>query len=170
MTRLRDVAASDSALRATSDTSAGHRRALVLTFAMTIQLVTLARPAVAQRAGDIGAGPIEGTWTVTGSEQEGNPWREISGATLTIGGGQFTLQFVDNSRTYKGRVRQAGGPQEFDFVHSEGRDAGKTWLSLVSSNGQLLKICFTYAGENPRPTTLTTSPGEGTTLIGLRRK
>jgi uncharacterized protein (TIGR03067 family) len=143
---------------------------IVLTVVAAVQLVVFSSLAAAQRAGDIGAGPIEGTWTVTGSEQEGNPWREIAGATMTIGAGQFTLQFADNSRTYKGEVKQAGGPQLFDFVHSEGRDAGKTWLALVSSNGQLLKICFTYAGENPRPTTLTTSPGEGTTLIGLRRR
>ncbi|HEY3092177.1 MAG TPA: hypothetical protein VGJ52_03735 [Vicinamibacterales bacterium] len=145
-------------------------RAVALTFVAALQLVAFSSRAAGQRAGDIGAGPMEGTWTVTGSEQEGNPWREISGATLTIGGGQFALQFADNSRTYRGEVKQVGGPQEFDFVHREGRDAGRTWQALVSSNGQLLKICFTYAGENPRPTTLTTSPGEGTTLIGLRRK
>jgi uncharacterized protein (TIGR03067 family) len=145
-------------------------RVAILTLAVAVQVAAFAVPAAAQRAGDIGAGPIEGTWTVTGSEQEGNPWREIAGATMTIGAGQFTLQFADNGRTYKGDVRQVGGPQEFDFVHKDGQDTGKTWQALVSSNGQLLKICFTYAGENPRPTTLTTSPGEGTTLIGLRRK
>ena len=144
-------------------------RLLVMTLAVAMQLVACCTLVAAQRAGDIGAGPIEGTWTVTGSEQEGNPWREIAGATMTIGGGQFTLQFADGSRMYRGDVKP-GGPQEFDFVHTGGRDAGKTWQALVSSNGQLLKICFTYAGENPRPTTLTTSPGEGTTLIGLRRK
>jgi uncharacterized protein (TIGR03067 family) len=142
-----------------------------LTVALVIPLLAISVPAAAQnRAGDIGAGPIEGTWTVTGSEQEGNPWREIAAATLTIGGGQFTLQFANNGRVYKGDVKQMGGPQDVDFVHKEGPDAGKTWQALVSSNGQVLKICFTYSGENPRPTTLTTSPGEGTTLIGLRRK
>lgn len=131
----------------------------------------LADAAVAQnRAGDVGAGPIEGTWTVTGSEREGVPWRDIAGATMTIGGGQFTLQFANGGALYKGDVRQAGGPQQFDFVQTAGPDAGKTWQALVSSNGQLLKICFTYVGEGPRPNTLTTSPGEGTTLIGLRRK
>jgi len=140
-------------------------------FALAVGLVWLAgAPEAQNRAGDIGAGPIEGAWAVTGSEREGTPWREIAGAAMTIGGGQFTLQFVDNGAVYKGEVRQAGGPQVFDFVHKEGPDAGKTWLALVSSNGQLLKICFTYSGDNPRPTTLTTSPGEGTTLIGLRRK
>ena len=147
----------------------GVIRAASARLAVVLQLAICATVA-AQRAGDVGAGPIEGTWTVTGSEQEGIPWREISGATLTIGSGQFALQFADNSRAYKGTVRQAGGPQLVDFVHSEGHDTGKTWLALVSSNGQLLKICFAYAGENPRPTTLTTSPGEGTTLIGLRRR
>ena len=140
-------------------------------FTLAAGIVWLAVTAGAQnRAGDIGAGPIEGTWAVTGSEREGTPWREIAGATMTIGGGQFTLQFVDGGPLYKGDIRQVGGPQVFDFVHKEGPDAGKTWLGLVSSNGQLLKICFTYSGDNPRPTTLTTSPGEGTTLIGLRRK
>jgi uncharacterized protein (TIGR03067 family) len=122
------------------------------------------------RAGDLGAGPIEGTWMVTGSEREGNPWREIAGATMTIMGGQFTLQFAGNGPAYKGEVKQVGGPQDFDFVQKEGPDAGKTWQALVSSNGQLLKICYTYTGDNGRPTTLTTSPGEGTTLIGLRRR
>jgi hypothetical protein len=47
---------------------------------------------------------------------------------------------------------------------------GKVWQALVSSNGQLLKICFNYPADGARPNTLTTSPGEGTTLIGLRRK
>ncbi len=89
---------------------------------------------------------------------------------MTIMGGQFTLQFANNGPVYKGDVKQVGGPQDFDFVQKEGPDAGQTWQALVSSNGQLLKICYTYSGENGRPTTLTTSPGEGTTLIGLRRK
>ena len=131
----------------------------------------LAPAASAQnRAGDLGAGPIEGTWTVTGSEREGNPWREIAGASMTIMGGQFTLQFANSGPMYKGEIKQVGGPEDFDLVQKEGPDAGKTWQALVSSNGQLLKICFTYSGENGRPTSLTTSPGEGTTLIGLRRK
>ena len=146
------------------------RRVLLILMLMIGTLwLTPAAPAQ-NRAGDIGAGPIEGTWTVTGSEREGAPWREISGATMTIGGAQFTLQFNNNGPLYKGEVKQVGGPQVFDFVQKEGPDAGKTWQALVASNGQLLKICFTYTGDNDRPTTLTTSPGEGATLIGLRRK
>lgn len=146
-----------------------RRVCLMLTLAFCS--LWLVPPAFAQnRAGDIGAGPIEGTWTVTGSEREGSPWREIAGATMTITGQQFTLQFVNNGPLYKGDVKQVGGPQEFDFVQREGPDSGKTWQALVSSNGQLLKICFTFTGAEPRPNTLTTSPGEGTTLIGLRRK
>jgi len=140
-------------------------------FAMIVAALWLAPAASAQnRAGDIGAGPIEGMWAVTGSEREGAPWREIAGAAMTIGGGQFTLQFTNGGPAYKGDVKQVGGPQVFDFVHREGPDAGKTWLALVSSNGEVLKICFAYSGENDRPNTLTTSPGEGTTLIGLRRR
>ena len=146
------------------------RRVIVILtlIAGTLWLVPAAR--AQNRAGDLGAGPIEGTWTVTGSEREGNPWREIAGASMTIMGGQFTLQFNNNGPVYKGDIKQVGGPQDFDLVQKEGPDAGKTWQALVSSNGQLLKICFTYSGENGRPTSLTTSPGEGTTLIGLRRK
>lgn len=144
------------------------RLLMMMALASTLWLVPAA---VAQnRAGDIGAGPIEGTWMVTGSEREGTPWREIAGATLTIGGGQFTLQFANGGPAYKGETKQVGGAQEFDFVQKEGPDAGKTWQALVSSNGQLLKICFSYAADGPRPNTLTTSPGEGTTLIGLRRR
>ena len=146
-----------------------HRVDLMLT--LIVGTLWLVPAAFAQnRAGDIGAGPIEGTWTVTGSEREGNPWREISGATMTINGGQFTLQFANNGPLYKGEVKQVGGPQEFDFVQKEGPETGKVWQALVSSNGQLLKICFSYAGDGARPNSLTTSPGEGTTLIGLRRK
>lgn len=146
-------------------------RRVLLMLTLLVGTLWLAPSTLAQnRAGDIGAGPIEGTWTVTGSEHEGNPWREIAGATMTIGSGQFTLQFNNSGPVYKGEIRQVSGQQVVDFVQKEGPDAGKTWQALVSSNGQLLKICFAYAGENDRPTTLTTSPGEGTTLIGLRRK
>jgi uncharacterized protein (TIGR03067 family) len=146
-----------------------RRLIVILTLiAGTLWLVPAAR--AQNRAGDLGAGPIEGTWTVTGSEREGNPWREIAGASMTIMGGQFTLQFTNNGPVYKGDIKQVGGPEDFDLVQKEGPDAGKTWQALVSSNGQLLKICFTHSGENGRPTSLTTSPGEGTTLIGLRRK
>jgi uncharacterized protein (TIGR03067 family) len=149
----------------------GMTRRVIVVLTLTVGTLWLMPAASAQnRAGDLGAGPIEGTWMVTGSEREGNPWREISAATMTIMGGQFTLQFANNGPVYKGEVKQVGGPQDFDFVQKEGPDAGKTWQALVSSNGQLLKICYTYSGENGRPTTLTTSPGEGTTLIGLRRK
>jgi uncharacterized protein (TIGR03067 family) len=146
-------------------------RRVVVMLALMVGTLWLAPAALAQnRAGDIGAGPVEGTWTVTGSEREGNPWREIAAATMTIMGGQFTLQFANNGPLYKGDVKQVGGPQDFDFVQKEGPDAGKTWQALVSSNGLLLKICFNYPADGARPNTLTTSPGEGTTLIGLRRR
>jgi uncharacterized protein (TIGR03067 family) len=146
-------------------------RRVIVTLTLLAGTLWLVPAALAQnRAGDLGAGPIEGTWTVTGSEREGNPWREIAGASMTIMGGQFTLQFANTGPVYKGEIKQVGGPEDFDLVQKEGPDAGKTWQALVSSNGQLLKICFTYSGENGRPTSLTTSPGEGTTLIGLRRK
>jgi len=146
-----------------------HRVDLMLT--LIVGTLWLVPAAFAQnRAGDIGAGPIEGTWTVTGSERDGSPWREIAGASMTITGAQFTLQFANNGPLYKGDVKQIGGPQEFDFVQKEGPEVGKVWQALVSSNGQLLKICFSYAGDGARPNSLTTSPGEGTTLIGLRRK
>ena len=146
-------------------------RRMLMAYTLAAGLLWLMPAAFAQnRAGDIGAGPIEGTWTVTGSERDGNPWREIFGATMTITGGQFALQFTNNGPVYKGDVKQMGGPQEFDFVQKEGPETGKVWQALVSSNGQLLKICFNYAGDGARPNSLTTSPGEGTTLIGLRRK
>jgi len=146
-------------------------RQMLITFALMVGTLWLAPAASAQnRAGDIGAGPIEGTWTVTGSERDGSPWREIAGAAMTIAGGKFTLQFANSGPVYKGDVKQVGGPLEFDFVQKEGPEVGKVWQALVSSNGQLLKICFNYPADGARPNTLTTSPGEGTTLIGLRRK
>ncbi len=146
-------------------------RRLFMTFALIVGTLWLTPAVFAQnRAGDIGAGPIEGTWTVTGSERDGSPWREIAGASMTITGAQFTLQFANSGPVYKGDVKQISGPQEFDFVQKEGPEVGKVWQALVSSNGQLLKICFNYPADGARPTTLTTSPGEGTTLIGLRRK
>lgn len=147
------------------------RRRMFMTFALILWTLWLAPTVFAQnRAGDIGAGPIEGTWTVTGSERDGTPWRDIVGASMTITGAQFTLQFANNGPLYKGDVKQIGGPQEFDFVQNDGPEVGKVWQALVSSNGQLLKICFNYPVDGARPNTLTTSPGEGTTLIGLRRK
>ena len=145
------------------------RRLLGRMIALTILLGS--PTVVAQnRAGDIGAAPIEGSWMVTGAERDGTPWREIAGATMTIGSGQFTLQFAGSGAAYKGEVKQSGGAQEIDFIQREGPESGKTWQALVSSNGQLLKICFNYSGDGPRPNTLTTSPGEGTTLMGLRRR
>ena len=146
------------------------RRILAMLTLMIGALWLLPAAFAQNRAGDIGAGPIEGTWTVTGSERDGSPWREITGAAMTITGAQFTLQFADNGPLYKGDVKRIGGPQEFDFVHKEGPEMGKVWQALVSSNGQLLKICFNYPADGARPNSLTTSPGEGTTLIGLRRK
>lgn len=146
-------------------------RISALSLVVAAFFLTVPSAASAQnRAGDIGAGPIDGMWTVTGAERDGNPWRDIAAAMVTIGGGQFSLEFANGGPVYKGEVKPAGGQQLVDFVHREGPDAGKTWEALVSSNGQLLKICFAYGGENPRPTSLTTSPGEGTTLIGLRRR
>ena len=69
---------------------------------------------------------------------------------MTIAGAQFTLQFANNGPLYKGDVKQIGGPQEFDFVQKEGPEVGKVWQALVSSNGQLLKICFNYPrGRRP---------------------
>jgi uncharacterized protein (TIGR03067 family) len=146
-------------------------RHVFLTLTLVVGSLWLAPAAIAQnRAGDIGNGPMEGTWTVTGWERDGNPWREIAGATMTITATEFTLQTPNNGPVYKGEIKPANRQQEFDFVQKEGPDAGKTWAALVSSNGQLLKICYSVAGDGPRPTSLTTSPGEGTSLIGLRRK
>ena len=78
---------------------------MLMTLTLMVGTLWLTPAAFAQnRAGDIGAGPIEGTWTVTGSERDGSPWREIAGATMTITGAQFTVQFANNGPLYKGDV------------------------------------------------------------------
>ena len=52
----------------------GMTRRMFMTFALIVGTLWLAPAVFAQnRAGDIGAGPIEGTWTVTGSERDGSP-------------------------------------------------------------------------------------------------
>jgi uncharacterized protein (TIGR03067 family) len=59
---------------------------------------------------------------------------------------------------------------ELDVQFEEGKDQGKTSLSIYAWDGENLKICGANSDGGKRPTDFTTTPDEDRALVVFRRQ
>lgn len=113
---------------------------------------------------------IQGTWTVTEAEQDGQPLDRIKGNTLTVDGDKFTI--ATKTSDLKGTLTLYPDtmPKGVDWTHTEGAVEGRVWYAIYSLEGDDLKLC--YKDPNPekqRPGEFATKPGTNTLFVTLKR-
>jgi uncharacterized protein (TIGR03067 family) len=86
---------------------------------------------------------LQGTWTATKAERDGNAADDVVGHRLSFTGNRFQILSKDGKPLYAGivRVNSSARPWEIDFEHTEEALKGKTWKGIYVLDGDTLTIC-----------------------------
>src|SRR5262245_43081744 len=131
---------------------------IVLTFASAI-------PAEAAPA------DLEGIWTASRAEREGERADELVGHRLAFSGNRFQIDSPDGKPLYAGtfQINPSSEPASIDFEHSRGVLSGKVWKGIYQLNRETLTICDNAANlEKGRPTAFEAKAGSGSVLLTFR--
>jgi uncharacterized protein (TIGR03067 family) len=111
---------------------------------------------------------LQGTWTVTTLEVDGNQMPTPPGACIVIEGSRF--QSLGMGAVYEGKVEldTRKSPKHFDLLFTKGPEKGTRSLGIYELNGDDWKLCLTVTGST-RPMKFATTPGSGHALETLRR-
>ena len=76
---------------------------------------------------------LQGTWTATKAERDGNAADDVVGHRLSFTGNRFQIQSEDGQPLYAGtaRVDPSATPAAIDFEHTEGALKGKAWQGIM---------------------------------------
>ena len=108
---------------------------------------------------------LQGTWTVTGGEHEGEPLDVIVGGTMRITNLGFEIETASANRlTGELRLDPATNPRQMDLVHAD----GTTWRGIYEVDGNAFRLIYVETDE-PRPTAFATSPATQASLVTLVR-
>ena len=112
---------------------------------------------------------LQGTWTVTALEMDGEemPAEMLDNARVTIEADHFSSTGMGPD--YKGTLRldAAATPRKFDLHFDEGPEKGNTNRGIYEINGDTLKLCLATRGK-ARPSSFATKPGSGFALEILK--
>src|SRR4051812_4804016 len=92
-------------------------------------------------AADKDGDALQGTWTVTEAEENGQPLDRIKGNTLTIDGSKFTIKTETSDLKGTFALHPDIMPKGMDLTHVEGAVKGRIWYAVYSLDGDELKIC-----------------------------
>ena len=127
--------------------------------------------AVAQPAEDAQK-HLQGTWTATQAERDGNAADDVVGHRLSLTGNRFQLQSADGKPLYAGTVRldPSAQPAAIDFAHTEGALKGKAWQGIYALDGDTLTVCDNAPNlDKGRPAAFEAPRGSGYVLITFKR-
>ena len=127
--------------------------------------------AVAQPAEDAQK-HLQGTWTATQAERDGNAADDVVGHRLSLTGNRFQLQSADGKPLYAGTVRldPSAQPAAIDFEHTEGALKGKAWQGIYALDGDTLTVCDNAPNlDKGRPAAFEATRGSGYVLITFKR-
>ena len=114
---------------------------------------------------------LDGTWSVTALETEGNaiPAGMIGNSKIIVSGDRFTT--VAMGASYGGvlHIDESVTPHTLDLMFDEGPHAGIASLAIYKRKGDCWTICLGFAG-NKRPTEFKTTAGSGHALETLTRE
>ncbi len=113
---------------------------------------------------------LQGVWTTTAAEHNGQPDEFVKGDTITIQSNSFVIKGKEG--TMKGTLKLGAGQKLLtaDFVHSDGPFKGKTALAIYEVNGDECKFCFAPPGAKDRPSELAAKAGSQNFLVTLKRE
>ena len=140
----------------------GTRRRLPLLVALGLLVAT--SPLLAQPGAR-----LEGTWTATSAERDGQSAPDVVGHVLTFTGDRFAIS-RDGRAVYEGTYRTAEGrPAQIDFDNTSARLQG-TWKGIYRLDGTSLRICDNAPDmTKPRPTAFSAAAGSGYVCVDFTR-
>jgi uncharacterized protein (TIGR03067 family) len=115
---------------------------------------------------------LQGTWTATKAERDGNTADDVVGHRLSFTGNRFQIQSEDGTLLYAGTIRvdPSAKPVAIDFEHTEGVLKGKAWQGIYALNGDTLTVCDNAPNlDKGRPATFEAPSGSGYVLITFKR-
>jgi uncharacterized protein (TIGR03067 family) len=128
-------------------------------------------PATAQPAGDARK-KLQGTWTATKAERDGQAAGDVVGHRLSFTGDRFQIQSKDGKPLYAGAVRvdPAAKPAAIDFEHADGTLKGKAWKGIYALDGDTLTVCDNAPDPGKgRPSAFEAKRGSGYVLVTFKR-
>lgn len=140
--------------------------------ALLCALVLLAPPAFDDDPMPLDKAKIQGAWTITEVEEDGEtiPAEALADQVLEFEGDKYFVKVSDEvveSGTFT--IRPEKSPRELDLKIQKGDDAGKVQLGLYKFDGERLKLALARPGEKQRPTIFETK-GEGAALLSSTLK
>jgi uncharacterized protein (TIGR03067 family) len=143
-----------------------------LTWAMCWLIIgTALVPAFAQPAEEAHK-KLQGPWTATRAERDGQAADDVVGHRLSFTGNRFQIQSKDGKPLYTGAVRvdPRAKPAAIDFEHAEGALKGKAWKGIYALDGDTLTICDNAPNlDKSRPAAFEAKRGSGYVLITFKR-
>ena len=127
--------------------------------------------AVAQPADDAQQ-KLQGAWTATKAERDGNAADDVVGHRLSFTDNRFQIMSKDGKLLYAGtvRVNPSVKPWAIDFEHTEEALKGKTWKGIYVLDGDTLTICDNAPNlDKGRPDSFETKSGSGYEVITFKR-
>jgi uncharacterized protein (TIGR03067 family) len=115
---------------------------------------------------------LQGTWTATKAERDGNAADDVVGHRLSFTGNRFQIQSEDGKPLYAGTVRvdPSAKPAAIDFEHTEGALKGKAWQGIYALDGDTLTVCDNAPNlDKGRPAAFEATSGSGYVLITFER-
>jgi uncharacterized protein (TIGR03067 family) len=115
---------------------------------------------------------LQGTWTATTAERDGQAADDVVGHRLSFTGNRFQIQSKDGKPLNAGTVRvdPSAKPAAIDFGHTEGALKGKTWKGIYVLNGDALTTCDNAPDlDKGRPAAFEAKSGSGYVLITFKR-
>ena len=115
---------------------------------------------------------LQGAWTATKAERDGNAADDVVGHRLSFTGNRFQIQSKDGKPLYAGTVRvdPSAKPAAIDFEHTEGALKGKVWKGIYALDGDTLTTCDNAPNQDKgRPAAFEAQRGSGYVLISFKR-
>ncbi|HEX2501658.1 MAG TPA: TIGR03067 domain-containing protein [Methylomirabilota bacterium] len=115
---------------------------------------------------------LQGTWTATKAERDGEAADDVVGHRLSFAGNRFTIRSKEGKLLYAGTVRvdQSAKPAAMDFEHAEGALKGKAWKGIYALDGDTLRVCDNAPNlDKGRPAAFEAKSGSGHVLVTFRR-
>jgi uncharacterized protein (TIGR03067 family) len=115
---------------------------------------------------------LQGTWTATQAERDGQAADDVVGHRLSLTGTRFQIQSADGKPLYAGTVRvdPSATPAAIDFAHTEGALKGKTWQGIYALDDDTLTVCDNAPNlDRGRPAAFEATRGSGYVLITFTR-
>src|SRR5262245_24922310 len=103
---------------------------------------------------------LQGTWSVTSLEVEGQPMADamLANAEIVVKGQRFTSRGM--GAVYRGKLKldPSASPPQLDMKFDEGPEKGNTNFGIYKLEENIWKLCIATRGK-VRPSGFVSSPG-----------